>query len=40
MVNFAVAFSYELGSGTINLYKYSRRYSGKNPSIIEGDILG
>ena len=39
MVNFAVAFSYELGSGTRNLYKYSRRYSGKNPSIIEGDIF-
>ena len=29
----------ELGSGTRNLYKYSRRYSGKNPSIIEGDIF-
>lgn len=29
----------ELGSGTRNLYKYSKRYSGKNPSIIEGDIF-
>ncbi len=29
----------ELGSGTRNLYKYSRRYSGKLPSIMEGDIF-
>lgn len=29
----------ELGSGTRNLYKYSKRYSGQNPSIIEGDIF-
>lgn len=29
----------ELGSGTRNLYKYSRLYSGKTPSIIEGDIF-
>ena len=29
----------ELGSGTRNLYKYSQRYSGKNPHIVEGDIF-
>lgn len=29
----------ELGSGTRNLYKYVRRYSGKEPQIIEDDIF-
>lgn len=29
----------ELGSGTINLFKYSKLYSGKNPKIIEDDIF-
>ena len=29
----------ELGSGTRNLFKYGRRYSGENPAIIEGDIF-
>ncbi|MBT1165527.1 DeoR family transcriptional regulator [Bifidobacterium simiarum] len=29
----------ELGSGTHNLYKYSRLYSGKEPELIDGDIF-
>lgn len=29
----------ELGSGTRNLFKYSKLYSGKNPKIIEDDIF-
>jgi len=29
----------ELGSGIRNLYKYSRRYSGKDPELIDGDIF-
>lgn len=29
----------ELGSGTRNLYKYSKRYSGKDPKLVEGDIF-
>lgn len=29
----------ELGSGTRNLYKYSRRYSGEDPKILESDIF-
>ena len=29
----------ELGSGVRNLYKYSRRYSGRDPQLIDGDIF-
>lgn len=29
----------ELGSGTRNLFKYAKIYSGKNPEMIEGDIF-
>ena len=29
----------ELGSGVRNLYKYGRRYSGKEPDLIEGDVF-
>lgn len=29
----------ELGSGTRNLFKYSKRYSGKNPRLLESDIF-
>ena len=29
----------ELGSGTRNLFKYARIYSGKDPEMIEGDIF-
>lgn len=29
----------ELGSGTRNLYKYSRRYSGLDPKLVEGDVF-
>jgi len=28
-----------LGSGVRNLYKYSKYYSGENPSFIEGDVF-
>ena len=29
----------ELGSGVRNLYKYGRRYSGKDPELIDGDVF-
>jgi len=29
----------ELGSGVRNLYKYSKRYSGQDPQLIDGDIF-
>jgi ATP-dependent DNA helicase RecG len=29
----------ELGSGVRNLYKYGRRYSGKDPQLLDGDIF-
>jgi ATP-dependent DNA helicase RecG len=29
----------ELGSGVRNLYRYGRRYSGKDPELIDGDIF-
>jgi len=29
----------ELGSGVRNLYHYSRRYSGKDPELIDGDVF-
>ncbi|MDR2180123.1 MAG: putative DNA binding domain-containing protein [Synergistaceae bacterium] len=29
----------ELGSGVRNLYKYGRRYSGKEPQLIDGDVF-
>lgn len=29
----------ELGSGTRNLFKYSKRYSGENPTLYESDIF-
>lgn len=29
----------ELGSGVRNLYKYSQRYSGKAPELIDGDVF-
>ncbi|MCL2336250.1 MAG: transcriptional regulator, partial [Firmicutes bacterium] len=29
----------ELGSGVRNLYKYSRRYSGQDPQLIDGDVF-
>ena len=29
----------ELGSGVRNLYKYSRRYSGKDPKLVDGDVF-
>ena len=29
----------ELGSGTRNLYKYGRRYSGQDPQMIDGDVF-
>ena len=34
-----IGYADELGSGTRNLYKYVRRYSGKEPQIIEDDIF-
>ena len=32
--------SEELGSGTRNLYKFSRLYSGEDPVLVEGDLVG
>ena len=29
----------ELGSGGRNLYRYVKRYSGKNPELIDGDVF-
>ncbi|MDR1065749.1 MAG: putative DNA binding domain-containing protein [Oscillospiraceae bacterium] len=29
----------ELGSGVRNLYKYGRRYSGRDPELIDGDVF-
>jgi len=29
----------ELGSGVINLFKYGRRYSGKDPELVDGDVF-
>ena len=29
----------ELGSGVRNLYNYGRKYSGKDPELVEGDIF-
>jgi len=34
-----VGLADELGSGVRNLYKYSRRYSGQDPRLIDGDIF-
>ena len=34
-----IGYADELGSGTRNLFKYVRRYSGKDPHLIEGDIF-
>jgi len=34
-----IGYADELGSGTMNLYRYVRLYSGKNPQLIEGDIF-
>lgn len=34
-----IGYADELGSGTRNLYRYSQRYSGKEPKIIENDVF-
>jgi ATP-dependent DNA helicase RecG len=34
-----IGLSDELGSGVRNLYYYSKRYSGKDPQLIDGDIF-
>ena len=34
-----IGYSDVLGSGTRNLYKYVRYYSGKDPMLIEGDVF-
>ena len=34
-----IGYADELGSGTRNLFKYVRRYTGKEPQIIEDDIF-
>jgi ATP-dependent DNA helicase RecG len=34
-----IGYADELGSGVRNLFKYVRRYSGKNPQLIEDDIF-
>jgi len=34
-----IGYADELGSGTRNLYKYVKKYSGKDPEIIEDDIF-
>jgi len=34
-----IGFADELGSGVRNLYKYSRRYSGQDPQLIDGDVF-
>ena len=34
-----IGYADELGSGTRNLYRYVKRYSGKEPQLIEGDVF-
>jgi len=34
-----IGYADELGSGTRNLYKYVKKYSGKDPEIVEDDIF-
>jgi ATP-dependent DNA helicase RecG len=34
-----IALADELGSGIRNLYRYGRRYSGKDPELIDGDVF-
>jgi len=34
-----IGYADELGSGTRNLYRYTRAYSGKGPQMIEGDVF-
>jgi ATP-dependent DNA helicase RecG len=34
-----IGYADELGSGVRNLYRYVRRYSGKNPELIDGDVF-
>ncbi|MCL2630388.1 MAG: putative DNA binding domain-containing protein [Firmicutes bacterium] len=34
-----IGYADELGSGVRNLFRYARRYSGKDPQLIEGDIF-
>jgi len=34
-----IGYADELGSGTRNLYRYAKHYSGKEPQLIEGDIF-
>jgi len=34
-----IGYADELGSGTRNLYRYVRAYSGKGPQMIEGDVF-
>ena len=34
-----IGYADQLGSGVRNLFKYSRAYSGKDPSFLEGDIF-
>jgi ATP-dependent DNA helicase RecG len=34
-----IGYADELGSGVRNLYKYGRRYSGKDPELIDGDVF-
>ncbi len=34
-----IAFADQLGSGTRNLFKYSKFYSGHDPKLIEGDVF-
>ena len=35
----AIGLAEELGSGTRNLFKYSPRYSGKEPELVEGTVF-
>lgn len=34
-----IAYADQLGSGTRNLFKYSKFYSGHDPELIEGDVF-
>jgi ATP-dependent DNA helicase RecG len=34
-----IGYADELGSGVRNLYKYGRRYSGRDPELIDGDVF-
>jgi ATP-dependent DNA helicase RecG len=35
----SIGLADELGSGVKNLFKYSKRYSGQDPRLIDGDIF-